>query len=241
MCLRNLDVMLWGEEPKYGYETCFNDEEVLHLALHGARGRLRHLVLFHSLREVLLRRPPSWRELASANALSDWRLLGFAAIEKREKRPARQAPILEMEHILRLHEVPQVGTDLVDRLDAGAFLICIYGRARWSEVRHIQKIELERRRNGALTIYITERKTSKVGLRREHSFRGVVSHEWVSAFPEVYAACGLEIKKLPLAGTTLGWRIRRKTFEHWRSVPIAVEAPPQKNNADEYRSPFAFT
>ncbi|CAK9112669.1 unnamed protein product [Durusdinium trenchii] len=78
------------------------------------------------------------------------RILGFAAIERREKGPTKQAPILELVHLRKLHEILLIGCDPVDRLGAGAMLICIYGRARWSDLRYIHRVELEERRNGGL-------------------------------------------------------------------------------------------
>ncbi|CAK9078762.1 unnamed protein product [Durusdinium trenchii] len=47
------------------------------------------------------------------------RILGFAAIERREKGPTKQAPILELVHLRKLHEILLIGCDPVDRLGAG--------------------------------------------------------------------------------------------------------------------------
>ena len=136
--------------------------------------------------------------------LNSGRLLGFAAIERREKGPSRQAPILELAHLKKLHEVLSLGTDPVDRLGAGAMLICIYGRARWSDLRFVHHVEVEQRRNGALVLYTREHKTSEVGLRREQylplvvPWEGVVSEDWLSIFLKVYEECGLNIQRVPL-------------------------------------------
>ena len=136
--------------------------------------------------------------------LESKRLLGFAAVEKRQKGPTVQAPPLELEHLQKLHEVVQHGQNKIDRLGAAVMLICIYSRARWSDIRYVAKVEVERKRNGCLIIYTQEHKTSSVGSRREQylplivPWHGVVSHDWLSAFIELYEECGLDLKKEPL-------------------------------------------
>lgn len=136
--------------------------------------------------------------------LQSGRLLGFAAIERREKGPTKQAPILELVHLRRLHEILAIGSDPVDQLGAGAMLVCIYARARWSDLRYVHRVELEKGRNGAMVIYTQEHKTSAVGLRREQylplvvPWEGVISGDWISLFTQVYERLGLELHKVPL-------------------------------------------
>lgn len=84
-----------------------------------------------------------------------------------ETKASRQAPGLEIEHVKRLHAVLREGGNDLDRLGAGCFLICIYSRARWSDVRYIDHVEITERRFGSLTLFTVERKTASVGLRRE--------------------------------------------------------------------------
>ena len=69
--------------------------------------------------------------------LGSRRLLGFAALERRDRVPTRQAPGLEIEHVKRLHSILREARNDTDRLGAGCFLIWIYSRARWSDVRYI--------------------------------------------------------------------------------------------------------
>ena len=136
--------------------------------------------------------------------LHSGRLLGFAAIEKREKGPTVQAPILEMCHLMRLHEILSLGTNPIDRLGAGTMLLCVYGRARWSDLRFVHHVEVEGKRNGALVLYTREHKTSAVGLRREQylplvvPWEGVVSEDWISTLLQVYSLVGLNIQQVPL-------------------------------------------
>jgi len=98
------------------------------------------------------------------------RLLGFAAIEKLQKGRTRQAAPLELCNLQRLHEILEGSGCLTDGLGAGAMLICVYGRARW----YIHHVVLEEGRNGFLTLYTAEHKTSAIGANRErcHGCKG---------------------------------------------------------------------
>ena len=136
--------------------------------------------------------------------LGSRRLLGMAAIAKRDKGPTRQAEGLEVEHVKKLHEVLSSSSNLVDRVAAGSFLICLYGRARWSDVRFVSYTELEPGEKGALVLFTTEHKCSNVGLRREQYLpivvprEGVVPGDWIQEFIDVYNAVGLDLTKQPL-------------------------------------------
>ena len=136
--------------------------------------------------------------------LGSRRLLGMAAIAKRDKGPTRQAEGLEIEHVKRLHEVLNSASNLVDRVAAGSFLVCLYGRARWSDVRFVSYTELEPGEKGSLVLFTTEHKCSGTGLRREQYLpivvprEGVVPGDWIQEFMEVYEAAGLNLAKKPL-------------------------------------------
>lgn len=125
-------------------------------------------------------------------------------MERREKGPSSQAPILELVHLKKLHEILSLGSDLIDRLGAGAMLVCIYGRARWSDLRYIDHVDVEARRNGSLVLYTREHKTSAVGIRREQylplviPWEGVVSEDWIEVLLKVYEEAGLDMTKVPL-------------------------------------------
>lgn len=136
--------------------------------------------------------------------LGSKRLLGFAALEKREKGPTKQAPPLELAHVKRLHEILDSDSCLTDRLGAGVMLVCFYARARWSDLRFVHHIEYEDRRGGFLTLYTREHKTSSVGARREQYLplvaptEGVTAGNWAAIFLDVYEQSGLDIHKVPL-------------------------------------------
>ena len=136
--------------------------------------------------------------------LQSRRLLGFAAIERLQKGPTKQAPPLELAHLQRLHDILETASCLTDRLGAAVMLVCIYGRARWSDLRYIHHVAIEEGRNGFLTLFTTEHKTSAVGARREQylplviPWLGVTHHEWVKTFLDVYLQAGLNIHRVPL-------------------------------------------
>ena len=134
---------------------------------------------------------------------SSRRLLGFAAIEKKNRGPTKQAPGLELEHVRRLHQILMSDANDIDRLASGCFLVCLYGRARWSDVRYIDHIVVDKRRNGSMTLYTTEHKTASVGARREQylpiavPWEGIASESWMERFLELYVRVGLTLDRKP--------------------------------------------
>ena len=122
------------------------------------------------------------------DVLESGRLMGFAALERREKGPTRQAPPMEVEHLRRLRDILASDANLTDRLGAGTFL----------------DVEIEAKRNGCFVIYTTEHKTSQVGLRREQylplvvPWDGVVHMDWLKMYFELYKQAGLNISNVPL-------------------------------------------
>ena len=161
--------------------------------------------------------------------LQSRRLLGFAAIERLQKGPTRQAAPLELQHLQRLHEVLEGSSCLTDRLGAGVMLICIYGRARWSDLRYIHHVVAEEGRNGFLTLYTAEHKTSAVGARREQylplvvPWMGVTHDEWVKTFMDVYSLAGLDLFKVPLGPLLPAPRLGGSFGARPLSTPEAAE------------------
>ena len=134
--------------------------------------------------------------------LGSRRLLGLSALERKAKGPTVQAPGLQPEHIRRLHEVLHTSSNLIDKLGAGCFLVCLYGRARWSDMRFVSHVQLE---DGEfVTFHTTEPKTASVGLRREQylpivvPWSGICNDDWVREWLKVYHQVGLDISKRPL-------------------------------------------
>ena len=129
--------------------------------------------------------------------------MGFAATEKKNKGPTKQAPGMELEHVRRLRQILMSDANDIDRLAAGCFLICLYGRARWSDVRYIDHSVVDRGRHGSLTLYTTEHKTSHVGARREQylpiavPWEGIANDLWLETFLELYEKVRLCIDKKP--------------------------------------------
>lgn len=79
----------------------------------------------------------------SDTILSSKCLLGFSAVERREKGPLNQAPSLELEHLQQFRNILEHGENGIDRIGAGAFLCTIYARARWSDMRFIHHIKYD--------------------------------------------------------------------------------------------------
>lgn len=128
----------------------------------------------------------------------------FAALEKRDKGPTRQAPPLELVHLQHLHSVLESDANDVDRVGAGCMLVCIYARARWSDLRYVHHVEVESRPNGCLVMYTTEHKLSSAGAKREQylplvvPWDGVANGNWTQCFLDLYGRVGLNIQKVPL-------------------------------------------
>ena len=162
---------------------------------------------------------------ATESVLESKRLQGFAAIERRRKGPSQQAPPLELGHLLRLHDVLENSSCQIDRLGAGVMLVCIYARARWSDLRYIHHVDIEMKRNGCMVLFTREHKTSSVGERREKylplivPWHGVTKDDWLCTFLQLYKACGLDIEKTPLGPPLPAPRIGAGFF----SRPLSTE------------------
>eukprot|EP00435_Cladocopium_sp_Y103_P060549 s295_g22.t1 len=134
--------------------------------------------------------------------LGSRRLLGFAVLERQAMGPTKQAPGMELEHLRRLHEILGSNANLIDKLGAGCFLLCTYARARWSDVRFVEKVYIEI--GEYVTLYRAEHKTASVAIRRQQylplvvPWNGVVTDDWMRAFLQIYAAAGLDINREPL-------------------------------------------
>ena len=182
--------------------------------------------------------------------LGSGRLLGFAAVERREKGPSSQAPILELVHLKKLHEILSLGSDLIDRLGAGAMLVCIYGRAPWSDLRYIDHVDVEARRNGSLVLYTRERNTSAVGIRREQylplviPWEGVVSDDWIEVLLKVYEEAGLDMNDQGSSRALSSCsknrrRLLREAVEHPRSSSVVAPSSFRDARFREDSLPFA--
>lgn len=74
--------------------------------------------------------------------LSSRRLVGYAAIQRQRNGPTEQAPPLSEGQVLKLHEVLNGDSDIVDGAGADCMLVCVYGRAGWSDLRFIHRAVL---------------------------------------------------------------------------------------------------
>lgn len=136
--------------------------------------------------------------------LSSKRLIGFAALERQQKGPVKQAPPMEAEHLLALHNILEHGTNKIDRIGAGCFLVATYARARWSDLRFAHHIKYDGfKRNATFDIYTSEHKTSSVGLRRQQFLplvvpaEGIGGNDWLGTWIRLMKESGVDWDKVP--------------------------------------------
>ena len=156
--------------------------------------------------------------------LASRRLVGFAAVEKQYKGPTKQAPPMEAEHLLALHDILEHGANPTDRIGAGCFLVATYARARWSDLRFIHHIKYDGyRRNATFDLYTAEHKTSSVGLRRQQFLPLVVPAEGIGG------------------GDWLGtWiKLMRDSGSDWDRVPFGPLLPAPKGDGEWFARPLS--
>ena len=137
--------------------------------------------------------------------LESRRLIGFAQI-KAGSRVRRQAEPLILKDLVTLHETMEDETQhIMDRLGCGLFLTAAYGRCRWSDLRNLDRAEVDLRGDeGTLDLYTVDHKTSNVSSRKAEYMpivvpaQGVVQGCWVKQFLNLHHHSGLDINKRPL-------------------------------------------
>ena len=101
----------------------------------------------------------------SDEVINSARLSGQAALALNRQAPTKQAPPFSVSMVRTLHSILDDKSRLpFDRLAAGSFLCAIYGRCRWSDLRHIDSIVLDvvpDRRHGFLEVLTKHHKTAK--------------------------------------------------------------------------------
>ena len=137
--------------------------------------------------------------------LASKRLFGFSALERQHKGPTKQAPPMEAEHLLALHDILERGENKVDRIGAGCFLVAIYARARWSDLRFVHHVKYDGyKRNATFDIYTAEHKTSSVGLRRQQFLplvvpaEGIGGGDWLGTWIKLMKDAGCDWERVPL-------------------------------------------
>ena len=136
--------------------------------------------------------------------LASRRLVGFAAVEQQYKGPTKQAPPMETEHLLALHNILEHGANPTDRIGAGCFLVATYARARWSDLRFVHHIKYDGyKRNATFDIYTAEHKTSSVGLRRQQFLpmvvpaEGIGGDDWLGTWIKLMKEAGCDWERVP--------------------------------------------
>ena len=125
--------------------------------------------------------------------LQSRRILGLAAIMRSAKKVKSQAPPLNLEQVHRLHEILSKDPIIENRVMAGTCLFAIYSRARWSDLRCVDHIDLNTKNGeGTLEAFTREHKMSALGLRREQFLpliapaQGVCHGDWTNEFRIAY-------------------------------------------------------
>ena len=157
--------------------------------------------------------------------LASKRLIGFAALERQQKGPTKQAPPMEVEHLLALHNILANGENKIDRIGAGCFLVATYARARWSDLRFIHHIKYDGfKRNATFDLYTAEHKTSSVGLRRQQFLplvvpaEGVGGGDWLGTWIKLMQDNGCDWDRVPF-GPLLP---APKNDEEWCARPLST-------------------
>ena len=104
---------------------------------------------------------------------------------------ANQAEPLAVTHLEQLHTILERKGDIWDRLISGAFLFCVYARARWSDFIHGGKVTLDKFSDGRVAYIemdVTIHKTMFAAARRFRFLNlaapgvGVHGNDWVGAW-----------------------------------------------------------
>ena len=126
------------------------------------------------------------------------RCLGAIAMAPMEK--ANQAAPLKVSEVQMLHDALESSQDIWDRVAAGAFLFCIYSRARWSDFIHGHSIELDTLEDGDIAyaeMHVSVHKTMFASARRFRFLnlvapgRGIHGGDWVRCWMDSLRAVGI--------------------------------------------------
>ena len=109
-------------------------------------------------------------------------LSDMALQERKELRQARPLTVKEVESLEHFLNNPDL--DATDRFAAGAFLFCLFGRCRWSDIRHVYAFRLDVVENQGLVKGYIEFRT------RNHKTARLVARKGV-ALPLVAPVWGL--------------------------------------------------
>ncbi len=157
--------------------------------------------------------------------LASKRLIGFAALERQQKGPTKQAPPMEVEHLLALHNILENGENKIDRIGAGCFLVATYARARWSDLRFVHHIKYDGfKRNATFDLYTAEHKTSSVGLRRQQFLplvvpaEGISGGDWLGTWIKLMKDSGCDWDRVPF-GPLLP---APKNEDEWCARPLST-------------------
>ena len=129
-------------------------------------------------------------------------LSDMALQERKELRQARPLTVKEVESLEHFLNNPDL--DATDRFAAGAFLFCLFGRCRWSDIRHVYAFQLDVVENqglvkGYIELRTRNHKTARLVARKGVALPlvapvwGLCSPPWALTFVKVAQLVGLEL------------------------------------------------
>ena len=114
---------------------------------------------------------------------------------------ANQADPLTVANLERLHSILEGSGDAWDKLASGAFLFCVYSRARWSDFIHGGEVKLDRFSDGRISygdMDVTIHKTMHAASRRFRFLNltapgvGVHGNDWVGAWMQCMVTLNID-------------------------------------------------
>ena len=114
---------------------------------------------------------------------------------------ANQAEPLTVANLERLHAILEGTGDAWDKLASGAFLFCVYSRARWSDFIHGSQVKLDRFSDGRISYVemdIAIHKTMHAAARRFRFLNltapgvGVHGSDWVGAWMQCMVTLNID-------------------------------------------------
>ena len=134
------------------------------------------------------------------DVLSSGRNKGFCNRLKASKKPTRQARVLTCKQVIQLESTVMTSDDLQDSIMAGYCLLCLFSRARWSDIQFPQWLTVDRDENfnGFYQIDVRLTKTSSTAEKKSMLLPvtgildGLSINKWFDTWSEKREQTGLK-------------------------------------------------
>ena len=140
--------------------------------------------------------------LDSADVVLDSRKISGAAQRHfSKKRLLSQAPVLTVSDVIELERICAQANCVMDRYISGVFLICVYGRCRWSDVANLHSCDLSDR--GYVEMATVIHKTSVTAVRKTTLLPiavptvGVSDHRWFEGWVAAAEHLSVDFENTP--------------------------------------------